>query len=38
MHRLTLPTPLVSVAWLADHLHHPDLVVLDAHMPPPWQY
>ena len=35
MHRLTLPSPLVSVAWLADHLHHPDLLVLDAHMPPP---
>ena len=30
-----LPTPLVSVEWLAAHLGHPDLVVLDAHMQPP---
>ena len=32
---LTLPTPLVSVAWLAAHLGEPQLVVLDAHMQPP---
>lgn len=32
---LTLPTPLVSVAWLAAHLGDPQLVVLDAHMQPP---
>lgn len=30
-----LPTPLVSVDWLAAHLDHPQLVILDAHMPPP---
>ena len=35
MAELTLPTPLVSVDWLARHLDHPDLVVLDAHMQPP---
>ena len=35
MAALTLPTPLVSVDWLARHLNHPDLVVLDAHMQPP---
>ena len=35
MAALTLPTPLVSVDWLARHLDHPDLVVLDAHMQPP---
>ena len=35
MTELTLPTPLVSVDWLARHLDHPDLVVLDAHMQPP---
>ena len=27
---MILPTPLVSVEWLAAHLGHPDLVVLDA--------
>jgi thiosulfate/3-mercaptopyruvate sulfurtransferase len=27
---LALPTPLVSTDWLARHLDHPDLVVLDA--------
>lgn len=27
---LVLPTPLVSTAWLADHLSHPDVVVFDA--------
>lgn len=32
---LILPTPLVAVEWLAAHLGHPDLVVLDAHMQPP---
>lgn len=32
---LTLPGPLVTVDWLAANLHHPDLVVLDAHMAPP---
>jgi thiosulfate/3-mercaptopyruvate sulfurtransferase len=32
---LNLPTPLVSIDWLAAHLDHPDLVVLDAHMQPP---
>lgn len=32
---MILPTPLVSVEWLAAHLGHPDLVVLDAHMQPP---
>ena len=35
MAALTLPTPLVSVDWLARHLNHPALVVLDAHMQPP---
>lgn len=35
MAALTLPTPLVSVDWLARHFDHPDLVVLDAHMQPP---
>ena len=35
MAALSLPTPLVSVDWLARHLDHPDLVVLDAHMQPP---
>lgn len=32
---LTLPTPLVSTKWLAVHLGHPDLVLLDAslHLP-----
>ncbi|MBJ6765063.1 sulfurtransferase [Myxococcaceae bacterium JPH2] len=29
-----LPGPLVSVRWLADHLHHPRLVVLDASIQP----
>ncbi|AEY00044.1 rhodanese-like sulfurtransferase [Oceanimonas sp. GK1] len=35
MHKLELPSPLVEAQWLADHLDHPDLVVLDAswHMP-----
>jgi thiosulfate/3-mercaptopyruvate sulfurtransferase len=28
--RLTLPTPLVSTNWLAEHLGDPDLRVLDA--------
>ena len=32
---MILPTPLVAVEWLAAHLGHPDLVVLDAHMQPP---
>jgi thiosulfate/3-mercaptopyruvate sulfurtransferase len=27
--RLTLPTPLVSTDWLAEHLGDPDLRVLD---------
>ncbi|GHF27244.1 sulfurtransferase [Streptomyces morookaense] len=27
---LSLPGPLVTVEWLAEHLGHPDLVVLDA--------
>lgn len=26
---LALPGPIVSVAWLADHLHHPDLRLAD---------
>ncbi|WP_008313935.1 sulfurtransferase [Leptolyngbya sp. PCC 6406] len=26
---LSLPTPLVDAAWVADHLDHPDLVILD---------
>lgn len=32
---LTLPTPLVSTEWLASHLGHPELVILDAslHLP-----
>lgn len=30
-----LPTPLVSVSWLAAHLQDPSLVVLDASMQPP---
>ncbi len=32
---LTLPTPLVSTEWLAAHLGHPELVLLDAslHLP-----
>lgn len=30
---LALPGPLVDVAWLARHLDHPDLVVLDASTP-----
>lgn len=29
---LNMPTPLVSIAWLADHLHHPRVRVLDASM------
>lgn len=29
-----LPTPLVSVRWLSEHLGEPDLVVLDASMKP----
>lgn len=32
---LTLPGPVVDVAWLAAHRDHPQLVVLDAHMPIP---
>jgi thiosulfate/3-mercaptopyruvate sulfurtransferase len=35
MTALVLPTPLVSVSWLAAHLDHPSLVVLDASMQPP---
>ncbi|HTV20980.1 MAG TPA: rhodanese-like domain-containing protein, partial [Polyangiaceae bacterium] len=30
----SLPTPLVSVAWLSAHLNDPDVVVLDASMKP----
>ncbi|WP_299433980.1 sulfurtransferase [uncultured Aquimarina sp.] len=30
MTTLQLPTPLVSVNWLSEHLDHPDLVILDA--------
>jgi len=26
---LTLPTPLVDIDWLQDHLDHPDLVIID---------
>ncbi|MER5455967.1 sulfurtransferase [Micromonospora sp. NPDC002389] len=34
---LDLPTPLVSTEWLAQHLDHPDLRILDAtvHLAPP---
>jgi thiosulfate/3-mercaptopyruvate sulfurtransferase len=35
MNPLELPTPLVSVSWLAAHLGDPDLVVLDSSMQPP---
>lgn len=35
MSTLQLPGPLVTVDWLAAHLGHPDLVVMDAHMAPP---
>jgi thiosulfate/3-mercaptopyruvate sulfurtransferase len=35
MTSLELPTPIVSVSWLAAHLEAPDLVVLDASMQPP---
>jgi thiosulfate/3-mercaptopyruvate sulfurtransferase len=35
MTALVLPTPLVSVSWLAAHLQGPNLVVLDASMQPP---
>ncbi|MBQ1783606.1 MAG: sulfurtransferase [Gammaproteobacteria bacterium] len=35
MTALQLPSPLVSVDWLAAHLSDPRLVVLDAHMAPP---
>ena len=34
MNTLTLPGPIVSVAWLSDHLDDPRLVVLDASMKP----
>jgi thiosulfate/3-mercaptopyruvate sulfurtransferase len=34
MNTLTLPGPLVSVAWLSEHLDDPRLVVLDASMKP----
>ncbi|MDH7447255.1 sulfurtransferase [Aquimarina sp. 2201CG14-23] len=30
MTTLQLPTPLVSVDWLSEHLDHPDLIILDA--------
>ncbi|WMC10384.1 rhodanese-like domain-containing protein [Oceanimonas pelagia] len=35
MNKLELPSPLVTSHWLAQHLNHPGLVVLDAswHMP-----
>ena len=35
MHSLALPSDLVSIQWLAEHHHHPDLILLDAswHMP-----
>ena len=26
---LTMPTPLVDITWLQEHLHHPDLTLLD---------
>jgi thiosulfate/3-mercaptopyruvate sulfurtransferase len=35
MTALVLPTPLVSISWLAAHLQSPHLVVLDASMQPP---
>lgn len=34
---LKLPGVLVSVEWLAEHLEHPDLVLLDASQPAPGQ-
>ncbi|MDP5293249.1 3-mercaptopyruvate sulfurtransferase [Oceanimonas sp. CHS3-5] len=35
MNELELPSPLADAHWLAQHMNHPDLVVLDAswHMP-----
>lgn len=35
MHSLHIPTPLVEPDWLARHLGHPELIILDAswHMP-----
>jgi thiosulfate/3-mercaptopyruvate sulfurtransferase len=37
MNTLILPGPLVSTDWLANHLRHPNLIVLDASMKPPTQ-
>lgn len=34
MIKFNLPGPLVTTAWLAEHLFHPNLVVLDATMKP----
>ncbi|MEQ8580163.1 MAG: sulfurtransferase [Marinoscillum sp.] len=31
---LDLPTALVSVNWLAERIHHPEVIVLDASIPP----
>jgi thiosulfate/3-mercaptopyruvate sulfurtransferase len=35
MTTLTLPSPLVNTEWLADNIHHPNIIVLDAssHIP-----
>ncbi|GGG46261.1 sulfurtransferase [Bizionia arctica] len=33
INELKLPTPIVSVGWLHDHLNHPNLVVLNATIP-----
>ncbi|MBQ4820157.1 sulfurtransferase [Aquimarina sp. MMG016] len=30
MHALELTKPVVSVAWLSEHIDHPDLIILDA--------
>ncbi len=32
---MQLPTPLVSVQWLIEHINHPDLVILDATLKKP---
>ncbi|QKX04754.1 sulfurtransferase [Aquimarina sp. TRL1] len=30
MKKITLSSPIVSAAWLAEHLDHPDIIILDA--------